>query len=80
MGWLKFGWTYRPPCLSKGNLNTPIYRDYILDAYEGPFAGAICDAFVLQEDNARPQRACIEDDYLQQKTIMRLEWLAGTPD
>ncbi|KFM69431.1 hypothetical protein X975_20349, partial [Stegodyphus mimosarum] len=30
----------------------------------------------LQDDNARPHRARIVDDYLQQETIMRMEWPA----
>ncbi|KFM74961.1 Transposable element Tcb2 transposase, partial [Stegodyphus mimosarum] len=41
---------------------------------------AKCDAFLLQDDNARPRRAHIIDDYLQQEAIMCMEWPARSPD
>ncbi|KFM75462.1 hypothetical protein X975_23465, partial [Stegodyphus mimosarum] len=63
-----------------GTVNAQVYRDDILDAYVRPYVGAIGDAFLLQEDNARPHRACIVDDYLQQERIMRMEWQARSPD
>ena len=64
----------------RGTVNAQIYRDDILDAYMHPYAGAIGDAFRLQDDNARPHRDLIVDDYLQQKIIMRIEWPARSPD
>ena len=45
-----------------------------------PYAGAIGDAFLLQDDNARPHRAHIVDDYLQQETIMFIKWPARSQD
>ncbi|GBM82953.1 hypothetical protein AVEN_68103-1 [Araneus ventricosus] len=56
------------------------YRDDILDAYVRPYAGAIGDDFLLQDDNARPNRTRIVDDYLQQETIQRMEWPARSPN
>ncbi|GFT06367.1 transposable element Tcb2 transposase [Trichonephila clavipes] len=41
---------------SLGNVNSPTYRDDILDAYVHPYAGAICDAFVLKDYNVKPHR------------------------
>ncbi|GFV64571.1 hypothetical protein TNCV_4965521 [Trichonephila clavipes] len=35
-----------------------------------------CDAFVLQEDNSRPQRAHIVDAYLEQEIMQRMQWPA----
>ena len=32
------------------------------------------------DDNARAQRACITDQYLEQATIVRMEWPARSPD
>lgn len=64
----------------RGTVNAQVYRDDILDAYVRPYAGAIGDAFLLQDDNARPHRARIVDDYLQRETIMRMEWPARSPD
>ena len=45
-----------------------------------PYAGAINDAFLLQDDNARPHRALIVDAYLEQKTIHRMQWPARSQD
>ena len=56
----------------RGVVNAQVYRDDIFDAYVRPYAGAIDDAFLLQDDNARPHRAHIVDDFLQQETIMRM--------
>ncbi|KFM62471.1 Transposable element Tc1 transposase, partial [Stegodyphus mimosarum] len=56
-----------------------VYRDDILDAYVYPYAGAMGDAFLLHDDNSRPHRARIVDDYLQQETIMRMEWPVRSP-
>ena len=64
----------------RGTVNAHVYRDDILDAYGRPYAGAIGDAFLLQDDNARPHRARIVDVYLQRETIMRMEWPARSPD
>ncbi|GFW98750.1 transposable element Tc1 transposase [Trichonephila clavipes] len=33
------------------------------------------DAFVLQDDNARPHRARMMNAYLEQETIHRMHWL-----
>ena len=64
----------------KGTENAEVYRDDILDAYVRPYAGAIGDAFLLQDDNARPHRARIVDDYLQQETIILMKCPAQSPD
>ena len=61
-------------------MKAQVFRDDILDACLRPYAGAIDDAFLLQEDNARPQRVRIVHDYLQQETIMRMEWPARSPN
>ena len=61
-------------------VNTQVYRDAILDVSVRPYAEAISDAFLLQANNARPHRARIADEYLQQKTIMRMEWPARSSD
>ena len=53
-------------------VNAQVYRD-VLDAFVCLHAGAIGDAFPLQDDNARPHKARIIDDYLQQEIIMLME-------
>ncbi|GBN17503.1 hypothetical protein AVEN_266057-1 [Araneus ventricosus] len=40
----------------RGTMNAQAYRDDILDAYVRPYAGAIGDDFLLQDDSARPRR------------------------
>ncbi|GFV35825.1 nuclease HARBI1 [Trichonephila clavipes] len=39
------------------------YRDEILDPYVRPYAAAIGNDFILMDDNARPHRARIVEDY-----------------
>nr|KAG5694158.1 hypothetical protein BaRGS_001485 [Batillaria attramentaria] len=60
---------------------TPIrYRDGILDPFVRPYAGAIDPEFNLMDDNARPHRARIVDQYLEEKSMERMEWPARSPD
>ncbi|GFV11899.1 hypothetical protein TNCV_1217741 [Trichonephila clavipes] len=58
---------------SSGNFNAHTYRNDILDVYVCPYAGAIDDAFVLQDNNARPLRLHIVDACLEQETIQRMQ-------
>ncbi|GBN79316.1 hypothetical protein AVEN_90471-1, partial [Araneus ventricosus] len=68
------------PCLSTWNRECSGYRDGILDAHVHPYSGAIGDDILLQDDNSRPHRARIVDDYFQQETIQRMEWPGRLPD
>ncbi|GFX90416.1 uncharacterized protein TNCV_5068031 [Trichonephila clavipes] len=54
---------------------TLCYRDDILDAYVHPYAGALGDTF-MQEDNARPHRARVMDAYVERETIQLMQWSA----
>ena len=45
-----------------------------------PHAGAVGENFILMDDNAHAHRACITDQYLEQATIVRMEWPARSPD
>ncbi|GFY05782.1 transposable element Tcb1 transposase [Trichonephila clavipes] len=63
---------------SRGNVNS--YRYDSLDAYVHPYVKTIDNAFMLQDDNARPHRAHIMDAYLEQKTIQRMQWSASSSD
>ena len=56
------------------------YVNKILDVYVGPYAGAVGENFILMDDNACAHRARITDQYLQQATIVRIEWPARSPD
>ncbi|GFV88628.1 transposable element Tcb1 transposase [Trichonephila clavipes] len=65
---------------SCGNVNTHTYRNNILDACVHPYSKVIGDTFVLRDDNARPHRAFIMDAYLEQETILPIQWSARSPD
>ena len=79
-GWYLFRWTHRPPCLSKGNHECRgLYRWHPW-CLCGQYAGAIGDAFLLQDDNAKLRTVPIVDVYIQQETILRMEWLAQSLD
>ena len=56
------------------------YRDGILDDYVTPYAGAIGPQFIFKDDYARPHRARVVEDFLQQETIVRMDWSACSPD
>ncbi|GFV46254.1 transposable element Tcb2 transposase [Trichonephila clavipes] len=56
------------------------YRDEILDPYVRPYAAAIGNDFILMDDNARPHRARIVEEYLEDHGLERMEWLVRSPD
>ncbi|GFS67859.1 transposable element Tcb2 transposase [Trichonephila clavipes] len=56
------------------------YADEILRPYVIPYAVAIGDSFVFQDDNARPHRARLVENMLEAETIQRMEWPACSPD
>ncbi|GFV72144.1 transposable element Tc3 transposase [Trichonephila clavipes] len=56
------------------------YRDEILDPYGRPYAAAIGNDFILMDDNARPHRAGIVEEYLENHGLERMEWPARSPD
>ncbi|GFS48727.1 transposable element Tc3 transposase [Trichonephila clavipes] len=56
------------------------YRDEILDPYVRPYAAAIGNDFILMDDNARPDRGGIVEEYLEDHGLERMEWPARSPD
>ncbi|GFT73412.1 transposable element Tcb2 transposase [Trichonephila clavipes] len=56
------------------------YRDETLDPYVRPYAAAIGNNFILMDDNARPHRARIVEEYLEDHGLERMEWPARSPD
>ena len=63
-----------------GNLSGVRYRDEILHPIVIPYAGAVGYGFILMDDNARPHRARVVTDYLENETIERMEWPSCSPD
>ncbi|GFW76210.1 transposable element Tcb2 transposase [Trichonephila clavipes] len=66
--------------IRNGTLMGRRYADEILRPHIIPYAGAIGDSFVFQEDNARPHRACLLENMLEAETIQRMEWPACSSD
>ena len=66
--------------IRNGALTALGYRDEILHPVVRLFAGAIGPNFILMDDNARPHRAHVVQEYLQRETIERMGWPAVSPD
>ncbi|GFW81538.1 transposable element Tcb1 transposase [Trichonephila clavipes] len=63
-----------------GPLTARQYRDEILGPIVVPYAAAIGDDFILMDDNCRPHRANLVEDFLFEEGIVRMEWAACSPD
>lgn len=66
--------------VQNGTLTAVRYVNEILDVYVRPYAGAIGPEFILMDDNARPHRARVTDEYLEAAAIERMDWPARSPD
>ncbi|GBN19312.1 hypothetical protein AVEN_216948-1 [Araneus ventricosus] len=55
------------------------YRDEILEPYVRLFRGAVGPEFILMDDNARPHRALLVDEFLESEEIRRKDWPARSP-
>ncbi|GFY01181.1 transposable element Tcb2 transposase [Trichonephila clavipes] len=56
-----------------GPLTARRYRDEILRPIVVPYAAAIGDDFILMDDNCRPPRAKLVEDFLFEEGIIRIE-------
>ena len=61
-----------------GALTGVCYGDEFLDVYVRPFSGAVGDNFVSMDDDARPHRARVVDDYLEDEGIECLDAITLT--
>ena len=66
--------------IENGTLTAVRYVNEILDVYVRPYAGAIGPDFILMDDNARPHRAHVTNQFLEDTTIERMDWPARSPD
>ncbi|GFU49429.1 transposable element Tcb2 transposase [Trichonephila clavipes] len=55
-------------------------EDGILRPTVVPYAVAIGDDFILMDDNCRPHRANLVEDFLFEEGIVRMEWPTCSPD
>ncbi|GFV14127.1 transposable element Tcb2 transposase [Trichonephila clavipes] len=63
-----------------GPLTARRYRDEIIRPIVVPYAAAIGDDFILLDDNCRPHRANLVEDFLFEEGIVRMEWPGCSPD
>ncbi|GBM12594.1 hypothetical protein AVEN_146777-1 [Araneus ventricosus] len=56
------------------------YRDEILESYVRLFRGAVGPEFILMDNNARPHRALLVDEFLESEDIRRMDSPARSPD
>ncbi|GFW34482.1 transposable element Tcb2 transposase [Trichonephila clavipes] len=63
-----------------GPLTARRYRDEILRPIVVPYAVVIGDDFILMDDNCRPHRANLVEDFLFEEGIVQMEWPAFSPD
>ncbi|GFW36665.1 transposable element Tcb2 transposase [Trichonephila clavipes] len=61
-------------------LTARLYRDEILRPIVFPYAAAIGDDFILMDDNCRPHRANLVEDFLFEEGIVRMKWPACSLD
>ena len=66
--------------IENGTLTAVRCVNEILDVYVRPYDGAVVNDFTLMDDNARAHRARITHQYLEQVTILRMDWPARSPD
>ncbi|UYV73825.1 hypothetical protein LAZ67_11001036 [Cordylochernes scorpioides] len=65
---------------SGGTLTAQRYRDEILEPYLRPYRNQIGHNLIFMDDNARPHRAGLVNEYLQSENIRRMDWPARSPD
>ncbi|UYV77413.1 hypothetical protein LAZ67_15000933, partial [Cordylochernes scorpioides] len=80
--WAGISFSRRTPLhiFSGGTLTAQRYRDEILEPYLRPYKDQIGHNFILMDDNARPHRARLINEYLQSENIRRMDWPARSPD
>ncbi|GFS66885.1 transposable element Tcb2 transposase [Trichonephila clavipes] len=64
----------------RGSVTVIRYRDEVIEPIVRLYATAVGPTFVLMDDNIRPHRADIVDDYLESEGIARMAWPAYSPD
>lgn len=69
-----------PLVVVEGNMTSVQYRDRILRPIVQPYQQHIGDRFVLQDDNARPHRSHLVNNFLREAQINRMKWPAVSPD
>ena len=61
-------------------MTAKMYRDEVLKPYARLFRGVVGPEFNLMDDNTRPQRALLVDEFLESEDIYRMDWPSRSPD
>ncbi|GFV46988.1 transposable element Tcb1 transposase [Trichonephila clavipes] len=69
-----------PSPLKWSSMTAVRYQNGVLESIMRLYAAAVGSTFVLIDDNARPYRADIVDDYQESEGIERMTWPAYSPD
>ncbi|GBM53287.1 hypothetical protein AVEN_52312-1 [Araneus ventricosus] len=64
----------------RGTVTGVRYRDEILEPYVRLFRGAVGPEFILMDDNTRPHRALLVDEFIESEDISRMDWPGRSPD
>lgn len=64
----------------KGSVNGQRYRQEVLEPHVRLFRGAVGPEFIFMDDNARPHRTLMVDEYLESEDIQRMDWPSKSPD
>ena len=64
----------------EGNLTGIAYMDDILRPITIPALQAVGPGAILQDDNVRPHRARVVNNFLQQQQVIRMDWPSRSPD
>jgi hypothetical protein len=66
--------------IENGTLTTVRYVNEVLDVHVRTYAGAVGPDFILMDDSFRTHWAHITIRYLEEATIVRMDWPARSPD
>ena len=66
--------------MCQGNATGLFYRDNAIEPIVVPYACRHGNAFIFQDNNAKPHRARVVQDHLQFRRITTLSWPAKSPD
>lgn len=81
MFWAGIMQNFRTPLVHiPENLNSRSYIENILQNFVLPQRQAFGDAFIFMDDNARPHRSRMVNDYLEENNITRMDWPPNSPD
>ncbi|GFV57997.1 transposable element Tcb2 transposase [Trichonephila clavipes] len=64
----------------RGSVRGVRYRDEILEPYASIFRGACIPEFILMDNNSRPYRALLVEEFLESEDIRRMVWPARFAD